>query len=103
MVKDIVVTFETMSSCMLHLAHQHMRYGTVKPELLTEFDLKGGAGRARLLAGPYADQVGPTLVVIASAIDNYQFGDSELDGPFMVILGMACGVSLLDLLGLSVV
>ena len=89
MVKDIVVTFETMSSCMQHLAHQHMRYGTVKPELLTEFDLKGGAGRARLLAGPYADQVGPTLVVIASAIDNYQFGDSELDRPFMVILGMA--------------
>lgn len=29
----------------------------MKPELLTEFDLTGGAGRARLLAGPYADQV----------------------------------------------
>ena len=42
-----------------------MRYGTVKPELLTEFDLSGGAGRARLLAGPYADQViGPALVGI---------------------------------------
>eukprot|EP00435_Cladocopium_sp_Y103_P026006 s2244_g6.t1 len=34
------------------------QYGTVKPELLTEFDLTGGAGRARLLAGPYADQEG---------------------------------------------
>ena len=39
-----------------------LRYGTVKPELLTEFDLKGGAGRARLLAGPYSGQdrsIGP--------------------------------------------
>lgn len=25
-------------------------------ELLTEFDLSGGAGRARLLAGPYSGQ-----------------------------------------------
>jgi len=51
----IYIYVETMSS--YGKAHQHMRYGTVKPELLTEFDLTGGAGRARLLAGPYADQV----------------------------------------------
>lgn len=33
-------------------------YGTVGAELLTEFDLSGGAGRARLLAGPYSGQEG---------------------------------------------
>jgi len=33
-------------------------YGTVGAELLTEFDLIGGAGRARLLAGPYSGQEG---------------------------------------------
>lgn len=50
---------------MCFLQYLFPRYGTVKPELLTEFDLSGGAGRARLLAGPYADQVRETLTALA--------------------------------------